>query len=79
MSGAFLYESAKDTLKWHGLSVKEHITTIMHIGTLYHLSDEDFAKMGTSTSNSDFVDLEVINELAIAEEKARNGNSKINS
>ena len=78
MSGAFLYESAKDTLKWHGLSVKEHIVTIMHIGTLYHLSDEDFAKMGT-TPSSDLLEADVINEMAIAQEKARNGNNIRNS
>lgn len=44
MSSGFLYESAKDCLKWAGLSVEEHIRFIMSVGTHYCQSDEDFEK-----------------------------------
>ena len=44
MSASFLYESAKDVLKWHNLSVKEHINTVMQIGVLLNLDDEAWSK-----------------------------------
>jgi len=38
----FLYDSAKDQLRWHDLSAKNHVRTIMRIGEVMALSDEDY-------------------------------------
>ena len=51
MSAGFLYESAKDVLRWHNLSVKQHINTIMRIGTLTHLDDEAWVKFKYNTTS----------------------------
>ena len=40
----FLYQSAKDQLKWNGLPVKAYLSLIMQIGTVMSLSDEDYHK-----------------------------------
>ena len=40
----FLYQSAKDQLKWNGLSVKAYLSLVMQIGTVMSLSDEDYHK-----------------------------------
>jgi len=42
--GGFIYQSAKDVLKWHNLSVKKHISVIMSIGNLYLLPEKQFEK-----------------------------------
>ena len=44
MGGSFVYQSAKDQLKYHNLSIKKHITAIIAIGNLYLLSEENFEK-----------------------------------
>ncbi len=45
-SGAtgFLYESAKDELRWAGMRPKYYVRLIMHIGELVALDDEAFEK-----------------------------------
>lgn len=42
MSVAYLYESAKDVLKWSNLDVKLYVKSVMSIGSIYHLSDKEF-------------------------------------
>lgn len=43
--GGFIYESAKDQLRWNGLSVKDHINTVMSIGNLLYLDDKKFEEV----------------------------------
>jgi hypothetical protein len=38
----YLYESVKDQLKWAGMTVKNHIRTVMRIGDLMSMNDEDY-------------------------------------
>ena len=40
----YLYESAKDQLRWHNLEVKDYINLIMAIGQIMSYSDEDYKK-----------------------------------
>jgi len=40
----YLYESVKDQLRWHGLSVKNYEGIISTIGQIMALSDEDYNK-----------------------------------
>jgi len=40
----FLYDSAKDQMKWIGLSAKQHLGTVMRIGEVMALRDEDYQK-----------------------------------
>ena len=40
----YLYESAKDQLRWHNLEVKDYINLIMAIGQIMSYSDEDYRK-----------------------------------
>ncbi len=42
MSASFLYQSAKDVLKWNSLSPRRYIKTVMSIGAIYHLSEKQF-------------------------------------
>ena len=46
MMGAtgFLYESAKDNIKWKNLSIKKYISDIMFIGRMTVLSDEKWGE-----------------------------------
>jgi len=68
MSAFFLYESAKDVLRWHNLSVKKYINTIMSIGTLYHLDDEGWNKYKYKTT-SKMLDGDDIDRLALMQQK----------
>ncbi len=38
----FLYESAKDNIRWKNLSVKSYISDIMFIGRMICMKDEDW-------------------------------------
>lgn len=40
----FLYASAKDQLKWHGLKPKRWLDTVMHVGHYMAMKKEDFGK-----------------------------------
>ena len=40
----YLYDSVKDQLKWHHLSVKDYVELISQIGQIMSMSDEDFNK-----------------------------------
>ena len=40
----FLYESAKDQLKWSGLIVKNYIKLLSQVGHILSMSDEDYNK-----------------------------------
>ena len=40
----YLYESAKDEIKWFGMRPKNYIRTIMRIGELVCLPDDGFEK-----------------------------------
>jgi len=42
MSTSYLYDSVKDVLKWSKLDVRMYAKTVMAIGSIYHLSQEDF-------------------------------------
>ncbi len=42
MSVGFLYQSAKDVLRWSRLSVSLYIKTVMAVGSIYHLTDKQF-------------------------------------
>jgi len=48
--GAFVYQSAKDQLKWNNLTVKNHISVIMLIGDLSNASKEDWEKYKTENN-----------------------------
>lgn len=55
----YLYESMKDQLRWHSISVKEYISLISTIGQIMSLSDEDFSKAKAKAmkmSNSSLAD-----------------------
>ena len=45
MSTSFLYESAKDVLKWNNMSIQKHIQDVMYIGRLIYMKDEDFEEV----------------------------------
>ena len=45
MAISFLYQSAKDVLKWHNLSAKEYIKTVMRIGDYVGMDDKSFEKV----------------------------------
>ena len=42
--GGFVYQSAKDQLRFNNLSIKKHISVMMIIGSLYTLPKEDWEK-----------------------------------
>jgi len=52
MSTSFNYHSAKDVLKWRGISVPLYINMLMDIGVLIHLNDEGWTKYITGTMDS---------------------------
>jgi len=54
MSASFIYQSAKDSLKWHNMSIKDNIQTVMRIGVLLNLSNEDFENM---KNDNEFLDV----------------------
>jgi len=56
MSASYLYESAKDVLKWHNLSVKDNIFDVMQIGNLIYLDD---AKFESIKNSSEFIGVSV--------------------
>ena len=49
MSASFLYESAKDVLKWSNLSRKKYISLVMRIGNLIHLEEQGFEELKNET------------------------------
>ena len=56
MTAAFIYESAKDELRWGGISVKEHTGHIMQIGMMIHLDEKAFNEMSADMSfNEDHI------------------------
>lgn len=74
LSRAFLYESAKDNLKWNNLSEKEHIYTVMKIGEYRYFSDEDFAKLINSSSHLSVSEDDILSMYKNYEE-SQNGNN----
>ena len=40
----YLYESAKDQIRWHHLEVKDYINLIMSIGQIMSYAEEDYKK-----------------------------------
>jgi len=62
MGSSYLYQSAKDVLKWNNLSVKDHIKTVMSIGQLVHLNDEQFEEVKNSSEFLE-VDAEALRKL----------------
>ena len=54
MGAAFIYESAKDVLRWNNLSVKEHINLVMRIGNYLNMSDKDFEDV---KNKNEFLDI----------------------
>jgi len=40
----YIYESVKDQLRWHKLSVKQYVRLVSNIGQIMALSDDDFRK-----------------------------------
>ncbi len=72
MGVSFLYDSAKDVLKWNNLSIKDNINIIMRIGGMLHLSDKDFANVKSNVSTeSVMLTGDDINNLALARDKAK--------
>jgi len=41
----YLYQSAKDSIRWHNQKPKEFINLIMGIGNLRYLSDDEWNKL----------------------------------
>jgi hypothetical protein len=44
LGGGFIYQSAKDQLKWNNLSAKKYISAIMSMGYLYLMPKDSFEK-----------------------------------
>ena len=78
MSGVvgYLYQSAKDSIKWHKQKPKEFINLVMSIGRLVYLSDEDFGKANTSSSVDDVIQLSEINNFAKIMQKVQGKKEK---
>jgi hypothetical protein len=69
MSGVvgYLYQSAKDSIKWHRQKPKELINLIMDIGRLVYLPDEEFEKISIESDvKIEELDARTLNNLAIA-------------
>lgn len=66
----FIYESAKDVLRWSNISVKDNIQAIMTIGNYIFMADEDFEKLKMSDKKESMA-LDVLDKLA----KVYNGNN----
>ncbi|MCK5743630.1 MAG: hypothetical protein KAH30_02745 [Caldisericia bacterium] len=54
MGVSYVYQSAKDVLKWRNLSVREHIGTVMQVGNLVYLSDKAFDEI---TTENEFLEI----------------------
>ena len=55
----YLYESVKDQLRWHSLSVKRYEGLIFSIGDIMALNDEDYKKAKAKymkMKNSEMID-----------------------
>ena len=52
MAVTYLYESAKDVLKWLDVNVSEYVKTVMSVGNLVHLDDKDFNEV---IADNDFI------------------------
>ncbi len=48
----FLYQSAKDSLRWHRLSPKRWIGLLMSVGRYVAMRDEDWKKSGKIKGDS---------------------------
>ena len=72
MSGVvgYLYQSAKDSIKWHNLKPKDFINLIMSIGRLVYLSDEDFNKLDVS-KDKDIINVDNVNNFALMMQKIK--------
>jgi len=68
MSGVvgYLYQSAKDSIKWHKQKPKELINLIMDIGRLVYMPDEEFEKISVTDVEIEEMDARTLNNLAIA-------------
>ncbi|MCK5744477.1 MAG: hypothetical protein KAH30_07035 [Caldisericia bacterium] len=42
MGASYNYQSAKDVLKWNKVSIRDNINTVMRIGILVNMRDENF-------------------------------------
>jgi len=62
MSTSFLYQSAKDTLRWNNLSVKKHISDIMRIGRLIYMKDEDFEEVKNKSKYTE-IDIDQLKDI----------------
>ena len=62
MSTSFLYQNAKDVLRWNNLSVKKHIGDIMRIGTFLFLSDEDFEEIKNKSKYTE-IDIDQLKDI----------------
>lgn len=70
-SSSFIYESAKDVLRWSNISVKENIQAIMSIGNYIFMADEDFKNLKLKMSDKkESMALDALDKLA----KVYNGN-----
>ena len=65
MTASFLYESAKDQLRWFDVSVKKNIGYVMQIGQIYHMDDEAFSKI-KSRSGRGSISLDGLYNLGVA-------------
>ena len=65
MGASYIYESAKDELRWINLSVKENIGYVMRIGQMYHMEDEAFSKI-KSRSGRGTISLDGLYNLGVA-------------
>ena len=63
----YLYQSAKDSIKWHKQKPKEFINLIMDIGRLTYLPNEEFEKISAIKDiEIEEMDARTLNNLAIA-------------
>jgi hypothetical protein len=65
MNIGFLYESAKDVLRYNNLKIMDHIKEVMQIGSLVYLDDENFDKI-KNKNNSGNMSGDDLNALALA-------------
>ena len=65
----FLYESAKDQIRWHRLNVRRYISLIMAVGSLLFASKEEWQRKSPGT-NIESASAEEIDEFI---RKADNG------
>ena len=65
MGASYLYESAKDELKWVNLSIRDNIGHVMRVGSMYHMEDEAFSKI-KSRSGRGSISLDGLYNLGVA-------------